>query len=290
LPSHIFDKNLSHIPSNAQLFVVIGDVHDKIRQALEFLLRLEDEIQEEIAQVFSVGDFGLFLAEEDWNWLTGPSKYRRPERSAEIRRAWEAWPWPLAMVGGNHEPWGRLRDWDPTYFGNKLTYTNAGLLCHRLEGLRVAGLSGIHSTGTNPARTPPEDPSWPEIVAQRRYGKVSPRAFTHYRKVDVDEVLKVESPHLVLLHDWPIDPPHSRNPGECRPERDIVELLRPTLVFSGHHHTPYETVLFDRTKFVALNILVSDRSKTAQRPNPGWAWIGRWNGQSIQEIGFWPNV
>lgn len=92
------------MPASPQIFVVIGDVHDNIRFALESLRRLEEEQGIAISQLFSIGDFGLFLNEEDWQWLTGPAKYRRPERSAEIRQAWKEWPWPLAMIGGimNH--------------------------------------------------------------------------------------------------------------------------------------------------------------------------------------------
>ena len=46
--------------------------------------------------------FGLFLNEEDWQWLTGPAKYRRPEHSEAICTARNVWPWPTAIIGGNH--------------------------------------------------------------------------------------------------------------------------------------------------------------------------------------------
>jgi hypothetical protein len=61
-----------------------------------------------IAQVFSVGDFGLFLSESDWDFFTGPARHKHPDWSPEIRKAWTRWQWPLAMIGGNHEPWHRL--------------------------------------------------------------------------------------------------------------------------------------------------------------------------------------
>jgi hypothetical protein len=272
------------MPSPAQLFVVIGDVHDRIDLALEFLLQLENELQQVITQVFSVGDFGLFLDEKDWDWLTGPSVYRRSQRTLTIRQAWAAWPWPLATIIGNHDCTDRLRDFHPAYFDNKLSYTNAGLLEHRLPGLRVAGLSGINYAGTNPARTPPAGKAWSEIVAMCNLDKLSPRALTYYREADVDELLKVKTPHIVLTHDWPIDPPHSRTPGEYRPEKSIIELLRPQYSFHGHHHQSFATSL-GKTKVYALNIISRNNQ---HHPNPGWAWIGRWDGQSIQEIGPWP--
>jgi hypothetical protein len=101
---------------NPELFVVIGDVHAKVA-----LARVEQEQGRKIAQVFSVGDFGLFLSESDWDFFTGPARHKHPDWSPEIRKAWTRWQWPLAMIGGNHEPWHRLRVFDPGNFGDKLS-------------------------------------------------------------------------------------------------------------------------------------------------------------------------
>ena len=267
-----------------QIFVVIGDVHDAVRFALESLHRLEEEQGILISQLFAVGDLGLFLDEADWDFLTGPSKYRRPERSEEIRLAWDAWPWPLAAVGGNHEAWGRLRDFDPKYFGNKLSYANAGLLEHKLPGLRVAGISGIGVPGTNPARNPPVNKTWRQIMAAYRYSKLSPKALSHYRPADIEAVLKIGSAHVVLTHDWPVDPPHCRTPGLRRPEMDIIKRLRPIYHFCGHHHRP-AVMRIGNTETRALNIIARDGQDWV---NPGWAWIGSWDGAQIIETGFWP--
>src|ERR1700679_4061590 len=92
-----------------QLIVVIGDVHAEIPLAVEALSRIELELGTSIAQVFSVGDLGLFLHASDWDVLTGPKKYRFPERSPRIAAAWKAWRWPLAGIAGNHEPFHKLR-------------------------------------------------------------------------------------------------------------------------------------------------------------------------------------
>lgn len=69
--------------TESKRIVVIGDVHSEIALSVEALEQLEEEYGQ-IDQVFSVGDFGLFLDEADWNWLTGPKKYRNrrnPRRS-----------------------------------------------------------------------------------------------------------------------------------------------------------------------------------------------------------------
>ncbi len=169
---------------------------------------------------------------------------------------------------------------------NSLTYTDAGLLKHSLPGLRVAGLSGINAAGSNPARIPPENKTWPQIVALRKYGKISPKAFTHYRPSDVDAVLKLGQISMTLTHDWPVDPPNIRTPGLHRPEKIIVERLRPQFHFAGHHHRP-ASMRIGSTEFRAVNILSREDQNYA---SPGWAWVGRWDGQQIYEIGSWPKL
>lgn len=130
--------------SEAALIAIIGDVHGEIPLALHALDQLEQQAGRPIAQVFSVGDFGLYLDREDWTYLTGPKKHRFPENTDRIVTAWKSWRWPLAMIGGNHEPLNRLRAYDPAWFGPKFTYTDGGELVHRVPGLRVYGLSGIY--------------------------------------------------------------------------------------------------------------------------------------------------
>ena len=65
-----------------------------------------------IAQVFSVGDFGLFLSESDWDFFTGPSRHKHPDWwLAEIRKAWT----PVAVAAGND--WRQSRAMAQAYTG-----------------------------------------------------------------------------------------------------------------------------------------------------------------------------
>lgn len=201
------------------LVAVIGDVHHHIGLAAEGLKRIENELSRPIAQVFSVGDFGLFLTESDWDFLTGPKKYRQPESTPQIRAAWSTWHWPLSMIGGNHEPFHLLRDWNPNAFSDKLQYTNAGELHHSIPGLRVAGLSGIHHPQhlhfiTDEERNLPaaaRAESWPEMVDLARAGTMSRKRLTYYKQQEIDHLCCLDfTPDLLLLHDWPVAPAHSR--------------------------------------------------------------------------------
>ena len=264
------------------LVVVIGDVHARIELALRGLRQLEKELGRPIAQVFSVGDFGLFLQEDDWKWLTGPSRHQHPDWSPRIRAAWEEWPWPLSMIGGNHEPYLRLRVFDPDYFGPKLSYTNAGVLAHSIPGLRVCGLSGIYhpqflAYSTNEDLRPLAGRrlhSWAQVVDAVQHRHLSAKRLTYYKEEELDAIMGLPAqPHLLLLHDWPKAPEFTHFRYDRRPEGEILETLQPQIVCCGHHHT---AASFDQSGAVvhALNIIARDYGNQI---SPGWALPLEWN-------------
>jgi hypothetical protein len=67
---------------------------------------------------------------------------------------------------------------------------------------------------------------------------------------------------------------------------DIIKRLRPVFSFCGHHHRP-AVMRIENTETRALNIIARDGQEWV---NPGWAWIGSWDGAQINETGFWPNL
>jgi lariat debranching enzyme len=263
------------------VFAVLGDIHGRWKLALGALIRLERELDVRIEQLFCVGDLGLFLDEDDWAYLTGPKKHRHPEWSPEIREVWRIWRWPIAAIGGNHEPWHRLRVFDTEYFGERLTYTNAGLLAHRLDGLRVVGLSGIRG----PDDSYYNKSTWSERLMAVHSGLHSRKLLAYYTESDVECTLNAGSADILLTHDWPVAPDHvvSGSPGE---EAQVaLERLAPVWHFCGHHHRAHQWRI-GVTAMRALNIIThEDRGEDAL---PGWAWLGTWNGKRIKEIGYWP--
>lgn len=278
------------------LIAVIGDVHHHIGLATEGLHRIEAETSSPIAQVFSVGDLGLFLQESDWDYLTGPAKYRHPETSPEIRAAWSAWQWPLSMIGGNHEPFHLLRDWNPAAFSNKLEYTDAGELHHTIPGLRVAGLSGIYhpehvgfmmeSEGNLPKSR--QAKSWPEMVAMARARLISRKRLTYYKQQEIDKLCTTNSqPHLLLLHDWPVAPAHIHEIHDRRPESEILDALQPHFLCCGHHHTAARFCV-QSSEVIALNLITSKALSYPRIIQDGWAALFRWDGESLHFLQTWP--
>lgn len=278
----------------SKLIAVIGDVHHHMELAAEGLGRLENELERKVDQVFSVGDLGLFLNEDDWNFLTGPKKYRQPEESSNIRRAWKSWRWPLSMIGGNHEPFHRLRDWDAAYFSFKLEYTNAGELTHSVSGLKVAGLSGIYHPQEMEFVTPLERhtmklgavDSWPAMASLAREKRVSISRLAYYKEFEVEH-LKTLSPDILLLHDWPVAPAHIRQIYARRPEAEIVTATRPRFVCCGHHHTAADFMV-GPTRVLALNIISSKELIHQHGICPGWCALFNWDGGALKFLQTWP--
>jgi hypothetical protein len=276
----------------SQLIVVVGDIHSRIQEAFNALEKIELQFQRSIAQVFCVGDLGLFLDPGDWKFLTGPKRYRRPQDTPAIRAAWEAWRWPLATIAGNHEPFNRLRNFNPAWFAHKLTYTNAGMLSHSISGLRVAGLSGIfHLEDFGDLRQfqPSIPDHWAFLLDRVAQNKSSPKTLTRYRFFEVIKMLGLASPHLLLTHDWPVRPDFIEKDRDIYPELSVTVALRPQFHLCGHHHVCH-SFLVDNVKVRALSILKSDEASFTGPVNSGWAWLAEWNPdtQSLTEFGYWP--
>lgn len=294
---------ISEIMKDTALIAVIGDVHAQIDLAAAGLAQIEAEFGMPIRQVFSVGDFGLFLDDADWGFLSGPKKHRHPEWTDRIRRAWECWRWPVSAIGGNHEPWNRMRNLDVGWFGDRFRFTVAGAMAHDLDGLRVYGLSGIHHA--EHLTFPPahrlnhsfgsRSATWPELVAAIGSGKggISIRELTYYKTEELERLLALpEEPHLLLTHDWPVCPEGIPENFQTRPERDLLEGLQPRFHFAGHHHRQHSARI-GITEFQALNIIAEEHGNAASTTiNEGWAFLMRWDrsARSLQEVGFWPSV
>ena len=246
---------------------VIGDVHAQVALARDYLLHTE-EVRGPIDWVFSVGDFGLFLKEEDWRWLAGPKHHRHPEWSADIAGAWESWKWGFSMIGGNHEPYHLLRDGGIP----RVNYTDAGWLDHGIAGLRVAGLSGIYHPehlefGWDENRRK-RFRSWKELARGVTSFQASIKRLNYYKQRELD-LLAPLRPHLMLTHDWNTTPAGVTDLP--RPEAALIESMKPDFLCCGHHHRTLE-YQSGSTQVYAMNLL-----RVSQGPECGWIRTFLWD-------------
>ena len=134
---------------------------------------MEQELEVELNQIFSAGDFGLFLSREDWQWLTGPKKYRNVESTPQIIQAWTQWRYRFAAVAGNHEPLAKLRDFHEEQFD-------------RMRSRDISDRAHPHSTpidfqhlppyGNHVPLTPLSSPGWPGVRQRRERPPIQARS------------------------------------------------------------------------------------------------------------------
>ncbi len=228
-------------------FAAVGDVHGHMQRMVSHLSAWEERTRSPLDFVLQVGDFEPHRDDADLATMAAPMKYRHLGDFAAYHQRRRRFPWPLYFIGGNHEPYGHL-DQHPegaTLAPHCHYLGRTGMV--ELNGLRVAGLSGIHREATFTKPRPP--------LASMR--DVSNKDFTFFNEQDVDRVLALGHVDVLLLHDWPagIIPPEeavhfeglrrSANPELVGNEyaRLLVDALQPQLVLCGHLHRRYATTL-----------------------------------------------
>jgi len=213
---------------------------------LSFVCDAEVRYKVSLRFVLQVGDFEPHRHDADLRTMDCPSKYRKLGDFPDFFAGHQEFPWPIYFIGGNHEPYGYLDKYPEggeliancRYLGRAETL--------ELEGLRVAGLTGIYS---------------PEFFTQSRptlqdFGKLSLRRWTYFHEDDVDRLLaqnEGQAVDVLILHDWPahliaheglprfafLDSGlKSTNIGNEISEF-VMRSLQPRLVLCGHMHTSY---------------------------------------------------
>jgi predicted phosphodiesterase len=265
--------NRPHIRPPCRI-AVIGDVHGHVEEARQRLEAIEAS-SGPIDAVFQIGDFMLATRREDWASISTGKGGCDPALSEGIAAAWEAWKWPTLMIGGNHDAFGRLRRFRPKEWGGKLTYGNAGILQHPVQGLRVIGLSGIYSSGEydkgfgGPAQSGGVAPdSWEALLAQK---EVNRKRLTYYRQTEVEHVLSLpKHPHILMTHDWPIRAANHK--GADQPHFQLLPALEPDWAFAGHLHH-YTERRVGRTSFIGLGDI--------EKPVEEWCVLMHWDGRTL---------
>lgn len=229
-------------------FGAIGDVHGQMLRMVKLLSAAEQQLRLRLEFVLQVGDFEPHRDEADLHTMAAPSKYRRLGDFPEFYNGKAKFPWPVYFIGGNHEPYGYL---DQFPAGAELI-RNCQYLgrsgCLNINGLNVAGLSGIyHADWYSQPR--------PEIS---RIASISNKSFIYFNEADIDPLLSREGGvDIVLLHEWPANIIDEADQAEFEQIRRslrydsvgneiselVVQWLEPQLVLCGHMHKQYRRQL-----------------------------------------------
>jgi len=219
-------------------FALLGDVHGYMHPMVALLERVQRKMKISLDFALQVGDFEPHRHEEDLRSMSAPSKYKQLGDYADFYNGRARFPCPIYFIGGNHEPYGWLEQHPEGFtLSPQCHYLGRTSSMHMQDiDLRVGGLTGIF-----------ED----EVFAHLRpsvelIDHISNKEFITFREHDVDAMLALPKPDVLLVHDWP----EGLSAGVSRQgsmgnayTRLLVDLLEPKLVACGHMHHAYEEII-----------------------------------------------
>jgi len=206
------------------VFAAVGDVHGHMHTMVNHLQALEAHCGSPLSFVLQVGDFQPVRNEEDLNSMSVPSKYRKMGDFHDFSNGRSSFPWPVWFIGGNHEPYGYLENHPDGAELIKNCHYLGRTGMQELHGLKIAGLTGVSG----------------------ETDKGGLKSLGHYRDEQINRLLDLGSPDILLLHDWPAglgcqDQRFSTRGDETL--RTVVEILKPQILFCGHQHHNFSTVI-----------------------------------------------
>ncbi|CAK0761665.1 lariat debranching enzyme [Gammaproteobacteria bacterium] len=174
-------------------FAAVGDIHGHVHRMVELVTEIAQKAGVSISFVLQVGDFQPIRNETDLESMPCPQKYREIGDYPDFDSGKSLFPWPIYFIGGNHEPFIYL-DTMPT--GGELTrncyYLGRAGFIH-LHGLRVAGLTGIHSL----EYFLENHPNVKRILLTKK------KLYSYFNKWDIQRLLSYVNVDILLTHDWP---------------------------------------------------------------------------------------
>ncbi|KIM28711.1 hypothetical protein M408DRAFT_68931, partial [Serendipita vermifera MAFF 305830] len=255
---------------------VEGCCHGELNNTYAELEKLELQTNQKVDALIICGDFQAIRNQSDLLCMAVPQKYRQLGQFHEYYTGSKKAPVLTIVIGGNHEASNYM--WE-LYHGGWLApniYYLGGSGCVRLNGIRIAGASGIfkdHDYNLGHYERIPFDNS-------------SLRSVYHVRAHDVLKLsLLSPGPEVFISHDWPegiyrhgdtaallrtkpffkpdIEKGELGNPHMM----DVLKLLRPLWWFSAHLHVRFAAEydhtgqghLPSTTKFLALDKCVPRR-------------------------------
>ncbi len=248
------------------IFAAAGDIHGNHLRLIERLEKATAGLDMPLAFILQVGDFEPVRDEADLATIAGPDERRRLGDFYLVLGGELRYPSEVLFIGGNHEPYGWLETLrDGGEVAPSIRYLGRAGVVER-HGLRIAGLSGIHSP--------------------KRYGLPIPRGWTekketlkeptYFRQPEVERLLAERAVDILLTHDWPSG---TLGPFGNPQSRALLEALHPRLHLAGHMHRPARKTIGHpggrETLLIGLNHIGLGAGDLV---------LFRWDGQTIQEL------
>ncbi|KAF8627152.1 hypothetical protein AX17_006369 [Amanita inopinata Kibby_2008] len=198
------------------------------------------------------GDFQAVRNWQDLHCMAVPNKYKDMKDFYKYYTGEKTAPVLTLVIGGNHEASNYL--WELHYGGwlapNIYYLGHAG--CVQVNGIRIAGASGIfkpHDFRLGYYERPPYNPN-------------TIRSTYHIREYAVRKLSLLSPPQIFLSHDWPQSIEHYGNLRDLLhrksflrqdinsgslgspPLMSLLKTLKPNWWFAAHLHTRYEATVY----------------------------------------------
>ncbi|CDR94100.1 lariat-debranching enzyme, putative [Babesia bigemina] len=253
-------------------------IYSKIREK-----EIADNIKVDL--LLCCGDFQAIRNESDLEDLQCPPKYKAYHDFKDYYNGIKEAPVLTIFVGGNHEAPAFLKE---LYYGgwvakNIYYMGHSGVV--NVNGIRIAGLSGIyyHRDYTR------------GFFEQQPYDEHSKKSAYHVREYDVKKLQLIEEPiDIFLSHDWPRGIEHFGDTADLMRRKpfltpdiqdrnlgnphawELLAKLKPRFWFAAHLHVKFEANVkhdFGNTYFLALD-----------KPMPGRHYIEYLHVDPVQNI------
>jgi lariat debranching enzyme len=269
-------KSLDFFPQGMRTTIAVeGCCHGDLDRIYEVLGEIQHRTSIEADFMICCGDFQAIRTAEELESLACPSVYRHLK---DFHKYWrgDAIPRCLTLfVGGNHEAPGHLREMYFGGFASKDIFYLGASGVYRVNGVRIAGLSGIYKS---------HDLDKP-IFEAPPYNENSKRSAYHVRRFEMNKLMQIQEPvDIVVSHDWPTGITDfgdtetllrlKDKTGQLRSEINsgqlgnphtmaILKKLKPKFWFAGHMHIKY-SALYEHedgsvTRFLALDKCIPRR-------------------------------
>ncbi|KAH7107032.1 DBR1-domain-containing protein [Auriculariales sp. MPI-PUGE-AT-0066] len=230
---------------------VEGCCHGELDATYRYLAELEKKNGYTVNLLVITGDFQAVRNYLDLECMSVPVKYRREGDFQAYYNGVKVAPVPTIVIGGNHEASNYM--WE-LYHGGWLApniYYLGAAGCVQVNGLRIAGSSGIYNE-------PHYRSGHYETVP---YNSGSLRSAYHTREYDVLKLSMLTRPDIFLSHDWPQGIAHHGNlQGLLRkksffkadidsgrlgspPMMSLLRKLQPKFWFASHLHVKFEATV-----------------------------------------------
>ncbi|KAL1711189.1 lariat debranching enzyme, C-terminal domain-containing protein [Schizophyllum commune] len=238
-------------PLTPPQIAVEGCCHGELDATYAEIQRIEQRDGAPVDVLLICGDFQAVRNAQDLQCMAVPDKYKDLRQFYQYYTGEKKAPVLTLVIGGNHEASNYM--WE-LYHGGWLApniYFLGHAGCVQVNGVRIAGASGIYKSHDFPLGSYERMPYTPKTM----------RSIYHIREYCVRRLSLLSSPRIFLSHDWPQGIEHAgdlqgllRRKNHFRadvqnhalgspPLRGLLHQLQPEWWFSAHLHTRFEATV-----------------------------------------------